>query len=160
MSWKDLKPLFFLQFLVLWYRLKRCTAKCDFMKQQIPAAWNMLLKVFWDGLKGTPVYDTSDTMWAFTNLSCVFTTHSLEKSKPNCIQIMSNVVWIKQRQVIAIPPPFLPVQVLKWRELTRQVNGRLWLLTGHTVNVQSCIVFARECADCKVVVVFLSTTVL
>lgn len=39
--------------------------------------------------------------------------------------------------------PFLPVQVLKWRELTWQANATPWLLTGRTVNVQSCIVFAK-----------------
>lgn len=129
-------------------QIKRC--KMWFCEtKQIPATSNTLLKVFWGGLKGAPVYDTSDTLWAFTNLSCVFYRAFLREIQT---QLHTNkwAMWFESSSVKWLQfTPFLPVQVLKWRELTWQVYGRLWLLTGRTVNVQSCIVFVKECVDCK-----------
>lgn len=75
-----------------------------------------------------------DSLWCIrkTGLSqtWAFTTHSLQKSKLNCIQ--KNVQCGLNRAASSDCTPFLPVQVLKWRELTCQVNGRL--LTGCTVS--------------------------
>lgn len=65
---------------------------------------------------------------------------------------MSNVVWIKQRQVIAIHPisPCASVEV-KRINVTGQWETAAsdWLHSGLFMNVQSCIVFARACVNFK-----------
>lgn len=76
----------FLQLLVLWYRLKG--AKCDFVKQnkyqQHQTRCSKCFGVDWKELQFM-IHQTHCGLlqtWAV-----FFTTHSLEKSKPNCIQI-------------------------------------------------------------------------
>lgn len=46
---------------------KWCNSRCDFVKQQIPeiSKNQCCCCVFGDGLTGTLLYDTSDTLWAF-----------------------------------------------------------------------------------------------
>lgn len=130
MSCKDLKTLFLL-LLVLLGNLK--DAELDLVKKQMPATSNMLLKVFWGGTERNPsLWYIRYTVGFHKPEPSGFTTHSLEKSKLNCIQIneqcgfeSSSVKWLQFTL-------FLPVQVLKWRELTWQLNGRLQPLTGRT----------------------------
>lgn len=65
---------------------------------------------------------------------------------------MSNVVWIKQRQLIAIHPFSSCASVeVKRINVTGQWDATAcdWSHRVLLVSVQSGIVFAKECVDCK-----------
>lgn len=77
--------------------------------------------------------------YTLTNLSCVITAHSSEKSKLNCIQINERM-WIESSSVKWLNyisfsiPPFAPFAGVRVKRMNVTGQWETAALTGHTVS--------------------------